>query len=135
MSLKLSISLFFLFLIFILGYSKVNNSNKTLRYYLVGTWLSEGKTFDGDMVFKRKIGNKITKGSQIEISNNGTIQRKHRNAKRCGNDSRGASVGRGKWSLNGETLLVNTHIISSYNKYKIIELNIRRMVLSEINTE
>jgi len=132
------ISTLFLFMFFVHGYSQTNNLTKSDRYYLVGTWLQESRSGNEFIVFKRKIGKqKDASGFQIELSNNGAVNLKHRkSARKCGNDYR-KSISKGKWSLDSDNRVLKTTIpiIIGFQKFKIIELDNRKMVLSLVKSE
>ncbi|PWH83423.1 hypothetical protein DIS18_02395 [Algibacter marinivivus] len=122
-----------LFLFFMNGYSQPNDFSKKYRYYLVGTWIQESRNVDGYLVFKREIGNQKDRNSfKMEISNNGVINLKHTNMQRkCGNDYR-KSISKCKWSLDSENKILKTSIpiIMGFKKFKILDINSRKMVLS-----
>lgn len=121
------------------GHAQTNDSSKSDRYYLVGTWLLESRDNSGHVFFKRKIGiqNKGDK-FQLKLSNTSVlnIERK-RITRRCGNDMRAASPTKGSWQFNIEKRILTTTIpiYLNFKKFKIVELTNRKMVLSIKNLD
>ncbi|WP_396603109.1 lipocalin family protein [Algibacter sp. R77976] len=133
------IALLFLFMFFVKGYSQTNNFKNSDRYYLVGTWLVESINYNENIVFKRKIGNqKDNTRFQIEISNNGIVNLKQRGiTRKCPSDNSVKTKTKGTWSLNKENRIINATIpiIRGIQEFKIVDLNINRMVLTRVKSE